>query len=314
MALDRRLGAIQSFNIGEHEYLTCGSKIQFPCLDVCRGEDQPISLSRKTSAPKLREIRSIDIIADGALIKDVSEIRRFFMSAMDKLLWLLQTRFDLSFRIIKCATEVAPALRNVLNASTLIKSINRAIKQAREEQHFISPGGISGCGPLQQRGDMCGIRISAFGDAGYAAMRGDRSVEASAIICGREVSRDGSIRRDGSVIDTYTRCISRCARSTLAAEAVACANTIELSIWHRACVTEILFGYVIDTRPMPTNLLLGAILFVEMMKRHLRISVVLHFILGRLVAKCFWNPTLLSSTIGTLMEFCLAVQPMMLTC
>ena len=166
---------------------------------------------------------------------------------------MLQTRFDLSFQIIKSATEVAPFLEDTMIASTWVKSINRAIRKARDEHHFVSFGRIGGFGPLKRRSYMCGIRAFAFSDAGYAAMRGGRSVESSVIICGGEVSRDGTTRCLGSTIDTYTRRISRCARSTLAAEAVACANTVGLSIWHRACVTELLLGCVIDTGDPPTN-------------------------------------------------------------
>ena len=69
------------------------------------------------------------------------------------------------------------------------------------------------------------------------------------ILRGREISRDGAIKCMGSIIDSYSRCISRCVRSTLAAEAVACANAIETGIWHRTLITEILFGVFVDSRP-----------------------------------------------------------------
>ena len=236
-ARDRFLSAIRTFNTGEPELLTRDSELIFPGLYIRREKDQTISLSQKTFVSKLREVQSEDIILGGALVKNKSKIRRFFKPAMGKLLWLLQTRFDLSFQIIKSATEVAPAPKDIALSSALIKSINRSIRKAREEDHFFSFGEIVGFVPLKNRTDMRGIRIFAFIDAGYATMRGDRSVEASIIICGREVSRDGTIRCMGSIIDTYTRCILRCARSTIAAERVSCANTIELSIWHRACLT-----------------------------------------------------------------------------
>ena len=67
--------------------------------------------------------------------------------------------------------------------------------------------------------------------------------------CGREVGRDGSIRCVGSPIDFYPRKTGRCVRATLASDAVAAENGIEVALRHHSAITEISSGLVIDLRP-----------------------------------------------------------------
>ena len=80
-----------------------------------------------------------------------------------------------------------------------------------------------------------------------------KSIEAGIFVMGEETSRDGSITCEGSVAEPYSRRISRCARSTLAAAETAVANGIELALRHRAAVTEILSGYFLDCRPIDSD-------------------------------------------------------------
>ena len=93
------------------------------------------------------------------------------------------------------------------------------------------------------------IRIFIFSDAGYASLRGMKSVESVIVLGGQKRQRDGSIVCLRSPLDCYSRQISRVCRSAIAAEAVASANGIELGLWHHAIITELISGKIIDLRP-----------------------------------------------------------------
>ena len=63
------------------------------------------------------------------------------------------------------------------------------------------------------------------------------------------MSRNGSICCCCSPVDFYSRKISRAARSTIAAEARACANGIEVGLWRHSMLVEIFTGIATYLRP-----------------------------------------------------------------
>ena len=172
---------------------------------------------------------------------------------MGKLLGFLHTIFGLSYAIIEISTNVATSLVESKDTLKLTKSINNVIKKAKPNEIKMSYVRLPGFKPLAecaQKMELFGLRIFTFSDAGFASLRGERSVEADLVLRGREIRRDGSISCRGTTIDPYARCISRCVRSTMAAESVACANSIEVGLRHRALLTEIPFGIFVDSRPL----------------------------------------------------------------
>ena len=88
-----------------------------------------------------------------------------------------------------------------------------------------------------------------FTDAGFSTLNYARSAEATIVVAGKEMTRDGSIVCKGSPIDFYSREIGRVVRSTIAAEACASANGIEVGLWHHAMLTELCTGVTVDLRP-----------------------------------------------------------------
>ena len=92
------------------------------------------------------------------------------------------------------------------------------------------------------------LGLFVFSDAGFASLRGSKSIEAAIAIGWKDISRGGSIICSGSPLGFYNRKISRVCRPTIAAEAVATANGIELCLWHHNIPTELISGKVIDLR------------------------------------------------------------------
>ena len=211
-----------------------------------------IILPQKSYVSKLIEAE-IQTISDGnSITSNVSRIKTFSKSHVGKLMRLLQTRFALAFSIIYIATQIAGAVQDSKDIIRVVKLINQVIRKAKLNDVRLSYGGIPGFVPISQcenKLDLCGVRIFTFSDAGFATSKGDKSLGACLILRGRETSRDGSINCMGPIIDSYSRCISRCARSTLAAEAVACANSIEVGLWRRTLITELVFGFFMGGLP-----------------------------------------------------------------
>ena len=65
--------------------------------------------------------------------------------------------------------------------------------------------------------------------------------------------RGGSTLCEGSIVESYGRRISRCARPTLAAESIAIANCIDLALRHQIDVMAILFARFLDARPLDSD-------------------------------------------------------------
>ena len=63
--------------------------------------------------------------------------------------------------------------------------------------------------------------------------------------------RDGTTQRKGHQIACFTRKIGRVSRSTLAAEAIALSDTIDLVLWYKCLFAEILVGIFSLTPVMP---------------------------------------------------------------
>ena len=206
-------------------------------------EDNNIQLPQRAFISQLADQNASGIFDGGQLIEDSMSIRRFFKSALGELLRLLQVRFGLSFPIIQIATSITPAVKDSVLAASITKAINKVTSKAKNNDLFINYGRLSGFSSIKEKGDMAGLRLFSRSDAGFATRRGERSIDHGLIILGREVSRDGSIICGGTIVGSVARCITRFVRSTLASEAAACANSMELCLWNRTCLADVLFNY-----------------------------------------------------------------------
>ena len=131
-----------------------------------------------------------------------------------------------------------------------IKMVNRLIRRAKAKPLGLVYGPMSRYPNGTKRSDFAKMRIFATSDAGYASLPGGKSIESGLLIMCIEISRGGTISCEGSAVGTFPRRISRCARPNLAAEATAVAHTVELALWQRTAVGEIIFGILIDNQPV----------------------------------------------------------------
>ena len=167
---------------------------------------------------------------------------------MGSLLWLLRTRYDLSFRIIGIGVRLNDASKTVGESMAPIKEIHRVIRVAMEHPVAMHYGRLPLGNDTSLKGNLAGIRIFVRCGAGFSTLPGQQSIESRIIVAGRENSRDGRIKCMGSPIDYYVKQIARFVRSTIEAESAAAGNASELGIWHLASLSELISGRTFDYR------------------------------------------------------------------
>ena len=186
------------------------------------------------------------VVMNNKFVINEDKRKTAFRQALGSLLWLTQSRFDLSFQISKIATDFTNAVADPSKASILIKFINKTIDEAKRNP--ITIWFFPLCNPDQANKLPHSGRLSifAFCDAGFATLHGSSSIQATIIVLGVPKDRDGETSCLGHHIDCFSRKINRVSRSTLAAESVALADAVDISLWHKTLFTEIFFGVFSD--------------------------------------------------------------------
>ena len=206
-------------------------------------------LSQQTFIPRLKDADPTEILKDKKLRVPVDKLKTFYRRHLGNLIRCLQTRFDVGFAVAEFATSSPYIVSGAQQILGVVEMINRIINTLRNRVVEICFGGFFDSRYEVTREQLGSIRLFIFSDAGCATLQGRRSVEAEIVIAGREITRDGSIVCRGTALDFYSRKIGRVVRSTIAAEAVALANAIEVGLWHHAILTEIVTGEFVDLRP-----------------------------------------------------------------
>ena len=246
--LDEFVSLMRRYRTGAVEKLSSSNGLVFLGMDITADSQSNFALSQTNFVSRLAFPCVDSIIRNKMFIVHNEKVKSFFRTSMGSLLWLLQTRYDLSFRIIGIAVRLNDSSKNVDDAIALTKEIHRIIRTAKENPLVIHFGKLSLDSHASVSMRLAGIRLFVFGDAGFCTLPGQKSIESCIIVAGREQSRDGRIKCLGSPIDYYTKKISRCVRSTVAAESAAARNALELGMWHQASLSELIFGRTFDYR------------------------------------------------------------------
>ena len=158
------------------------------------------------------------------------------------LLWAIQTRPEQCHKISALASDIVTAVKDEAEFLKWIRRGNKLVSILKGEQYriyFQSP--IPWIPDSVAELANC-IQIFAFCDASYGSMRDNGSIESAFIIVGRVKFRNGDLSCQGCYIDSCARKIHRVCRSSLGAEAVALANSADLSIWIRVLLLEMIMG------------------------------------------------------------------------
>ena len=83
---------------------------------------------------------------------------------------MLQTRFDLSFRIIGAAVRLNEASLDVDSSSRLVKDIHRIVRAAKDRPVIFRFGRLPFPMDSSLTRRLTGIRLFVFGDAGFSTL------------------------------------------------------------------------------------------------------------------------------------------------
>ena len=246
--LEEFISIMARYRTGSIEKLPPTHQITFLGMDLSLCSDLILHLSQKEFISRLRFPNIADIVCSNRFTCALGKVRSYFRAALGSLLRVLQTRFDIPFRIIGVAVRLLESSKTVDGASSMVKEIHKIIRVAKDRAVIIRFGKLPLAIDSSLTRRLVGIRLFVFGDAGYITLPGQKSIESCIIATGRERSRDGIIRCLGSSIGFYVKKIARCARSTIASESAAAGNALELGMWHQASLSELIYGRTFDYR------------------------------------------------------------------
>ena len=99
-----------------------------------KGRENPFYVTPKTSVSRLVEADAQEISKGKNVMADISVVKTFFKPHVGQLLWLLKTRFSLSYAIIEISTNVETSLVESKDTLKLTKSINNVTKKAKSNE------------------------------------------------------------------------------------------------------------------------------------------------------------------------------------
>ena len=151
----------------------------------------------------------------------------------------------MAFQITRLATTAPYKTKTVEEIGEMIRRINKIVRGLKSREVKIAHGGFWPTKRPISTEEFPRLKIFGFSDAGFGSLLNYKSVETGVITIGMEMGRGGSISIKGSVAEAYTRKISRCVRSTIAAEGTAVSNLIEGAFWAQSYLCEMALGEIL---------------------------------------------------------------------
>ena len=120
--IDKRrfLDAMAEFKTGDAEELTINHPGTLLGLDFRRISPVEIELSQQTFVQRMPEEKLDDIIVKGRRFLSLGNVRSFSKSHLGYMIWIVQTRYDLAFRIVDLATTEMHVLEDVKELARMV--------------------------------------------------------------------------------------------------------------------------------------------------------------------------------------------------
>ena len=233
---------MNTFKHGEFEMLDSSEPITFLGLQLLKRPEEGLGIHQNEFIQNMTEIDTEKLIKSRTFIAPEEKRKTAFRQALGGLIWIGQTRYDLSFQITKIATSYVYAIADIDETIVLAKLVNNVIKRAKEKLVILWYHPLCSKGSSQDLVHSGKLTVFAFSDAGFATLRNSASVQSSLIIVGVPIQGDGILKCRGHHLDSSTKKISRVSRSTLASETVAISDTVDLALWYKTLLTEIYLG------------------------------------------------------------------------
>ena len=197
-----------------------------------------IGISQGKFAALLIPIDKKDFFGPNPSITLDVDIRKRFKAFVGGPIWLLQTRFDLAYYVVAIASAVEDGIRDSEGLKEVIPNCTRAYNVVKDNPM------IARYHPLDFGHSTFPNQLLVYSDAGYNTLPAGGSIESFFIGFGQPKSRDGVVNLKLHPLDWQSRKMKRVVISSLAAESVALATSIDYMYWVRAVVIELFFGEI----------------------------------------------------------------------
>ena len=232
------------------EVLSSAKSLTFNELEIQKGPNN-CSISPQETYESELPIMDITSYVIHHVLKNAPEIKSTFRQRIGSLIWILHARPDVGFRITKLATDTIQACSEVAKAQNWRNLYNKTV---RSPKNAIRAKFTIGRARNHRAGEspnsrLQGYRIVSFTDAGSAPLEGERSIESGAIISGRMLFRDATIRCHGYLMGQRCAKIQRVCRSSLSDECHAAVHAGDYSLRYQITMNGI-FTHVRQIRQL----------------------------------------------------------------
>ena len=234
--IDYFIQCLSIFRHGEVVFLREQSPVLYCGITLIR-RGLSVGFTQDEFRSQVKCICAKDVIGPTAVYKTDQQLRSAVKAFVGGLIWMLQSRYDLSYWVVLISTSIEDALRFPEEMKIFLKNCEQASKLLldRSVTVWYHPFPVAA---LQVHTPQ----LIMYADAGFNTLAHSSSVESFFVCYGLPIARDGIVSLAAHPISWQSRKMKRVARSSLAAESVALATAVDFSYWLRAVYVELLWG------------------------------------------------------------------------
>ena len=225
------------FRHGDITILTPESAFTFCGMDISINSVGMVTLDQCKYSESLTALCKTSLIKAGEFLSPLHVRRKECKSFAGAALWLLQSRYDISYLVSLFQTSLSEALTKVEKMIVLINISNRIVKAAQSNRI-----GLSFFPMFSSKSNQHPLQLFAFSDASFTVGSNACNLESGIVLIGKPIYRNGPITCLGHVIFFFSKKIQRVCRSSISAECVALANVIDFTLWLRCILVELIDG------------------------------------------------------------------------
>ena len=227
---------IDSLVHGEYEHLTENSPVVFCGMSISIDHKRVLTLSQKEFYSRIVPFEMHEVLEKGKIIIAPKDLQRKIKAIIGCCLWILHTRFDVTFGVCQMASLAIDAISCPLKLREFA-NLSKKVVDRIKLQHC----------PLIFHPLMMSIQnktpqIIAFSDASFGTLRNFSSIAAFVLTISIPIQRNGAILCKGNVLGYFGRKINRVARSTAHAEGLALANAADTTLYFQVLLEEVFSG------------------------------------------------------------------------
>ena len=217
---------MQVFRHGDITILSPASAFTFCGMDISITSTGAVTLGQCTYADSSVALDKTSMIQSGEFATSALSRRKECKSFDGAVLYLQQSRYDLSYSVSLFKTTLCEALTKVGGIIVLINISHRIVKPAQPNRI-----GLPFFPMLSSKSDQHPLQLFASADASFTVGDHVSNLESGIVLIGKPIYRNGPITCLGHIIFFFSKKIHRARRIIISSERIALANVIDFTLW-----------------------------------------------------------------------------------